>query len=283
LYKPTPDGEECCWPNAGVLLNNINSPREFWIRRSGTLNHQIRLRTAASFLSGRRATNCGKSFPTPDIHQRRDRSECRQQQSSCTKSGRTTDRISAVPRQYDAPVWLALPNLGGDPCQDARPLHKFPLPRRSATSLHDRPSMRSKTITSNARPAGDNHPFLLRSQFFGHTQYLYNCRENSATAGTLSGIAASSNNSRQECYSQKQSAHLSSTNTSSESRLVMPNILNTTAALIMLFLAATAYTVSKIDNITAAVIVSVPLILHFLPRAAGHAVRALARHRRWVR
>jgi hypothetical protein len=50
----------------------------------------------------------------------------------------------------------------------------------------------------------------------------------------------------------------------------------------MLGLAAMGFVMSKIDDTTAALIVSIPLILHFLPRVAGQAVRALARHHRRV-
>jgi hypothetical protein len=59
----------------------------------------------------------------------------------------------------------------------------------------------------------------------------------------------------------------------------MSKILNTTLAIITLGLAAMGFVGSKVDDRTAALIVFVPLIPHFLPRVAGHAVRVLARHR----
>jgi hypothetical protein len=59
---------------------------------------------------------------------------------------------------------------------------------------------------------------------------------------------------------------------------VMSKIVNTTAVIMTLGLAASGFAVLKIDDTTAAIIVLAPLVLHFLPRVAGYAVRVLARH-----
>jgi hypothetical protein len=59
----------------------------------------------------------------------------------------------------------------------------------------------------------------------------------------------------------------------------MSKIINTTAVIIMLGLAASSFSMLKIDDTTAAIIVLAPLVLHFLPRVAGYAVRALAGHK----
>jgi hypothetical protein len=64
----------------------------------------------------------------------------------------------------------------------------------------------------------------------------------------------------------------------------MFQIINTTAVIIMLGLAAMGFAMLKIDETRAAIIVSVPLILHFVPRVASCAVRVLAtRHIRHLR
>jgi hypothetical protein len=58
----------------------------------------------------------------------------------------------------------------------------------------------------------------------------------------------------------------------------MSKIINTTAVIMMLGLAASGFAMLKIDDTTAAIIALAPLVLHVLPRVAGYAVRALARH-----
>jgi hypothetical protein len=62
----------------------------------------------------------------------------------------------------------------------------------------------------------------------------------------------------------------------------MSKIINTMVVIVILGLAAVSFVILKFDDTTAAIIVLVPLALHFLPRVAGPAVRALARHCRRV-
>jgi hypothetical protein len=62
----------------------------------------------------------------------------------------------------------------------------------------------------------------------------------------------------------------------------MSKIINTMVVIVLLGLAAVGFVILKFDDTTAAIIVLVPLTLHFLPRVAGHTVRALARHCRRV-